>query len=264
MTAYKSKYFRPVGFMGYGFEILPGAKEEIMTKISDITMTLDVEDLLEMPDRVDLKEMIELSPADMKRYKALEKDFFHQLESDDGIEVLSAVALSNKLAQFASGRIYDTDKTPHFVHDEKIKRLRELREAHPSENMLVAYNFQFERDALLEAFPEAVLLDTKGEAIDAWNEGKIPMLVANPQSASMGLNLQKGGSVIVWYGLTWNLTNYLQFNGRVYRQGQKRHVRIVHLLVKDTMDEKIFTAIEAKAQTQSDLLSHMKLFNGEF
>ena len=264
MRSYKDKYFAPVGYQGYGLVLREGAREEITNKISDITLTLDVEDLLDMPERVDLVETVEIDKGLMTKYKKLEKEFFYEIENHDGIEAISAAGLANKLLQFASGTMYDEDRQTHFIHGEKIKRLKEIREANPSEPLLIAYNFQFEKDILLNAFPEATLLDKSGKAIDDWNEGKIPILVANPKSASMGLNLQKGGSVIIWFGLSWNLTDYLQFNGRVYRQGQKRHVRIVHMITKGTMDEKVYSAIQAKATTQSDLLSHMKLFNAEF
>jgi SNF2 family DNA or RNA helicase len=264
MSQYKARYFTPVGFMGYGYQLNAGAKEEIMNKISDLTLTLDVEDLLEMPDRVDLTEYVEMSPSLMKKYKGLEKDFLYELAEDNAIEVLHAAALANKLLQFASGCVYDEDGEVHFIHDEKIQRLRELREAHPNENMLVAYNFKFELEALLKAFPDAVLLDKKGEAIVDWNNGKIPMLIANPKSASMGLNLQKGSSILIWFGMSWSLLDYEQFNGRLYRQGQKNKVRIVHILTKGTMDDKVYSAIKAKAKTQSDVLGHLKLYNGEF
>ncbi len=262
--AYKTRFFVKSGYMGYGLDIIDGGKQEIMNRISDITLTLDVDDLLDMPERIDVTETIELKPALMKKYKQLENDFFYELSQEDGIEALSAAGLANKLLQFASGAMYDEDKTVHFIHDEKIKLLKELREANPNENLLVAYNFQFEKDLILKAFPEAVLLDKQGVAVDQWNNGKISMLLAHPASASMGLNLQKGGSVVIWYGLSWNLTNYLQFNGRLNRQGQTKRVRIVHLLTKGTLDEKVYAAIQAKAKTQSELLEHMKLFNAEF
>lgn len=264
LNQYRVGYFTRVGFMGYGYQLNAGAKEEILNKISDITLTLDVEDLLEMPDRVDLVEYVEMASSLMKKYKELEQDFLYELAEDNTIEVLHAAALANKLLQFASGCVYDEDGQVHFIHDEKIQRLRELREAHPNENMLVAYNFKFELAALLKAFPDGVLLDKKGEAIVDWNDGKIPMLIANPKSASMGLNLQKGSSILVWFGMSWSLLDYEQFNGRLYRQGQKNKVRIVHILTKGTMDDKVYSAIKAKAKTQSDVLGHLKLYNGEF
>jgi len=134
----------------------------------------------------------------------------------------------------------------------------------PDEPLLVAYNFRFDLEQLLKHFPEAVVLDKKGECISDWNNGKIKMLLAHPQSAGHGLNLQKGGSIIVWYGLTWNLGNYLQFNARLYRQGQSKRVRIIHLVVEGGMDEQVVNAINAKATTQAELIEFLKISEDDF
>lgn len=266
VTAYRSQYFHPSGFKGYQYSLNPGADHEIRKQIGDITLTLRAQDHIDMPERTDIYEPVYLPAAQMKRYKELEKDFYLQLEedADEGIEAVTAGALAGKLLQFCNGFLYDEDKQGHDIHDEKIKALKELRENYPSENLLVAYNFKYDLELLTEAFPDAVVLDKEGAALKAWNRGEIGMLLAHPASAGSGLNLQEGGSVLVWYGLQWNLGNYLQFNARLFRQGQKQHVRIVHLVTQGCIDEKVVSAIKAKATGQQELINHLKLFNAEF
>ena len=144
------------------------------------------------------------------------------------------------------------------THDSKIKVMREIIEDNPNENFLVAYNFQSDLIRIQKAFPQAVVLSRSGEELKDWNEGKIKILLAHPMSAGHGINAQFGGSVIIWFGLNWSLELYLQFNARVYRQGQTKPVRIIHIVTKNGIDEKVLNALKNKAKSQKELLDYLK------
>lgn len=161
-----------------------------------------------------------------------------------------------------NGAIYTDDKQNYVeTHSAKLDALAEIVEDNPNENLLVAYNYKSDLERLAKRFPDAVLLDKNPDTITRWNNGEIKMLLAHPASASMGLNLQRGGSVIIWFGLNWSLEYYQQFNGRLHRQGQEKPVRIIHLVAKDCIDEKVMRVISDKAATQSDLLNAVKELN---
>jgi len=260
MTAYKSRFFES-DYMGYKFNPREGSKETIYQLIEDITMTLKADDYLDMPDRIDSIIKVQLPTPIKKQYDYLEKDFLITI-NDDTITTTSAAALANKLLQFSNGAMYIDDlKNYQVLHDLKIEALKEIVEENPNENLLIAYNYKTDLIRLQEAFPKAVVLDKKGEAVDKWNNGDIKMLLAHPMSAGHGLNLQKGGSVIIWFGLNWSLELYQQFNGRVHRQGQEKPTRIIHIVADGCIDEKVMKAIELKAETQNDLLNRLKLIN---
>ncbi|WP_052501622.1 DEAD/DEAH box helicase [Thiomicrospira microaerophila] len=259
MTQYKSKYFTPLGYMGGGYQLNAGAKEEIMNKISDVTYTLGSDKLIDLPKRIDIYEPIEISSALLQQYSAIEGRFFHLINkrSSEPEERILIKSCAQKCLQFACGAIYDADGNVHHLHNEKIKRLKDLVDENPGENYLIAYNFRFEINLLLEAFPDAEILTHDPEKIERWNNKEISILIASPASAGMGLNLQFGGSTIIWFGLTWNLTNYLQFNGRLYRQGQKNIVKILHLFIVGTLEEKLLGALQEKAITQNEVLEFL-------
>lgn len=257
MSAFKSRYFES-DYMGYKYTIKKGAEQEIYKKLEDITMVLKAEDYLELPDRVNLVESVSLPPKLKSQYDVLEKEFIAEIESTE-IAVFNAAALANKLLQFSNGAVYiDDDKNWQELHNSKIEALKDLVEDNPSENILVAYNYKTDLERLQKAFPKAVVLDKAGEAVDKWNNGEIKMLLAHPASAGHGLNLQHGGSMIVWFGLNWSLELYQQFNGRLHRQGQTKPVRIIHLVAEGCIDEKVMKAIESKAKTQDQLLDYLK------
>ena len=157
-----------------------------------------------------------------------------------------------------NGAVYTTDGEYTVIHDEKIEALKELLEDNPNENILVAYHFKSDKERLLQAFPFAVELDKKGTAVDDWNAGKIRLLLAHPQSAGHGLNLQRGGSIVVYFGLSWSLETYQQFNKRLHRQGQSATVRIIHLVVTGGLDEAVLSALGKKEVVQSDLIKFLK------
>lgn len=257
ITAYKSRFFES-DYMGYKFTPRKGSEELIYKAIEDIVLTLKAEDYLEMPPRIDLSVSVTLPKPIKKQYDELERDFLITIE-DDTVTAMSAATLANKLLQFSNGALYVDDlKNYSIVHDLKIEALREIIEENPNENLLIAYNYKSDIIRLQEAFPDAIVLDKKGEAVNDWNDGNIKMLLAHPASAGHGLNLQHGGAVVVWFGLNWSLELYQQFNGRLHRQGQTRPTRIIHIVADGCIDEKVMTAIHAKAETQNDLLNFLK------
>lgn len=258
MTMYKSRFFKPTGYMGYQFKPLPGAEDKIKELIKDVCITMKSEDYLELPDKIDLYEYIEM-PSNIKdQYEELEKEFILSLDSGIDIEAPSASGLHNKLLQFCNGAMYDTDKKWHEIHNLKIEALKELIEENPGENFLIAYNYKSDLERLKKAFPKMVVLSKSGDELEEWNKGNIRMLACHPASAGHGLNAQYGGSILIWFGLNWSLELYQQLNKRLHRQGQTKPVRIIHLIMKGGMDEKVMLAITSKAQTQDELIEYLK------
>lgn len=259
MTAFKQCYFESADYFGYKVKPRQGADKTIQDKIKDITLAMKASDYLQLPDRIDLVHTVELPPTTIKQYKTFERESIATLESGDEIVALSAAAVANKLLQMANGAVYDQEGNIIDCHSAKIDALRDIIDDNPNENILVAYNYRHDKERLLSAFPQAVLLDKEGSQVDSWNAGKIKMLLAHPASSGMGLNLQKGGSLLVWFGLTWNLENYQQFNARLHRQGQSKPVRIVHIIADETIDNRVMSALASKAETQEALLQALKI-----
>jgi SNF2 family DNA or RNA helicase len=258
ITNYRQRFFRPDGYMGYSYKPNPDADEKIKSIIRDVCITMEAKDYLELPDRIDLNEYIELPDKSKKQYEELEKEFILSIKEDTDIEAPSAAALANKLLQISNGAIYDEDKKWHELHDSKIQALKDIIEDNPNENFLVAYNFRSDLERILKAFPNAVLLSKEGIELEEWNKGNIKMLLAHPASAGHGLNAQFGGSAIIWFGLNWSLELYQQFNARLHRQGQEKPVRIIHLVAKGCLDEKVLIALRNKAKTQNELIEYLK------
>lgn len=257
MTAYKARFFES-DYMGYKYTPREQSKEIIYSLLDDIVMTMRAEDYLQLPPRIDINQIVELPEKLMKEYRTLEKEFIADI-LDTEIAVFNAAALAGKLLQFCNGALY-TDESGAYMslHDAKLDALAEIIEENQGENILVAYNFKSDLERLKARFKNAVVLDKQGEAVDKWNNGEIELLLAHPASAGHGLNIQKGGSIIVWFGLNWSLELYQQFNGRLHRQGQTKPVRIIHLVAGGCMDEKVLQAIESKAETQDELLNYLK------
>jgi SNF2 family DNA or RNA helicase len=221
-------------------------------------MTLRFQDYIDIPAAQYLKRYVELTSKQEKQYKELEKDFVLSLNATDSVEAFTSASLAGKLLQFCNGAIYDAEQKVIPVHDEKIQELKQVIEDNPDENFLIAYNYKHDLERLQKALPKAKTLSKSGEEIDAWNKEKIKYLLAHPASAGHGLNLQHGGNTIIWFGLNWNLELYEQFNARLYRQGQKDQVKIIHLVAKGCLDEKVLEALESKAKTQDDLKNYLK------
>lgn len=266
ITGYRDRFFtagRKNGDIVYQWDLKSPAEEteqKIGDLIKDICISMSAEDYLKMPDKLMYYDRVKLSDKDFKAYKTFEREqVLEFIESGETITAASAAALSNKLQQFANGAMYDADRKVLQLHDEKIEKLKELVEAANGQPVLIAYTFKHDLDKIMDALKEykPVKLE-KPEQVADWNAGKINVLVTHPASAGHGLNLQKGGHIMIWYGLTWALELYQQFNARLYRQGQKKPVSIHHIIATDTVDEKIIKSLDGKDTTQRSLMDAIK------
>ena len=242
------------GSVVYNYKPGPGSDQEIYDAIADISFSMQAADYLQLPERVDNIINVNMSPKQKALYKTLERDLVLNLPTGD-ISAATAAVLSNKLLQLANGASYDNEQQVIHIHDAKLDALQEITET--GKNLLVFYGYKHDRIRLLERFQQAKTLETDKD-IKAWNAGKIKILIAHPASVGYGLNLQAGGNVIVWYGLTWSLEQYQQANARLYRQGQKEAVIIHHLVCKGTIDERVIQALQNKEQGQKRLIDAVK------
>jgi len=266
ITKYRERYFTPgqtKGHIVYNYRLNKESDEMIHEKIEDICISMKSEDYLDMPERTDNYIKLEMPEALRHQYLDFEKNKVLELVSgvgpDNEITVLNAAALSNKLLQFANGAVYDENGGVHAVHDIKLEALEEIIEDANGKSVLVAWTFRHDRDRIMEYLKKYKPRELKTEVdIKEWNEGKIQVLLAHPASAGHGLNLQFGGSMIVWYGQTYSLELYQQFNGRLFRQGQKLPVVINHLLLKGTHDEDVIKSLQSKDRVQDGLMNSIK------
>lgn len=263
ITEYRNRYFLPAmtnGHVVYSYKLKQGADKAIQRKISDICMSMDPQAVQDVSTKqegyVDRPIDILLTYDEQQLYDELERDLVLSLPDEDVISAANAATLSNKLLQLANGAIYTDEGDAVMIHKQKIKALQQI--ADKGDNLLVFYNFKHDKSAILSAFPEAREL-ADDDTIKAWNRGEIKMLLAHPASAGYGLNLQQGGHVIVWYGLTWSLEQYLQANARLNRQGQTEIVTIYQLLTKGTIDTQVMRALKNKRKGQDALLEAIKL-----
>ena len=258
MSAYKMRFFQ-TGHNGYTLKLVNNADKIIHRLIDDMVISLNVDDYLQMPKRIDTVMRVNIPPTRLAEYKQLERDFIMQI-NDTEIVAYNAATLAGKLLQYCNGAMY-TDELKNWteIHTAKLDALDEILEDNQDENLLIAYNYKTDLIRLKARYPDAVVLDNDPDIITKWNNGRIKILLAHPASAGHGLNLQHGGSIIVWFGLNWSLELYQQFNGRLHRQGQTKPVRIVHIVADGCIDDKVMRAIENKAQTQDELLNALKL-----
>jgi SNF2 family DNA or RNA helicase len=257
--AFKERYFD----QGWGEHALPTPKSfaetKIKERIEDICFTLLDKDYSELPPRIDNRVMVDLAPEMMKLYKHFVREYVLELEDGgDAISAISAAALTQKLQQVANGSVLDHDLNRRHLHDHKIEALKEIVADANGAPMLVAYSHRADVDRIKAVYPKAVLLDNNPQTIRDWNDGKIQMLILHPKSGGHGLNLQFGGSTLIWFGLTWSLELYQQLNKRLHRKGQTRTTVIHHILAAGTVDEKIMNALTAKDQTQSSFLDSLR------
>lgn len=263
ITGYRERFFSPGrrnGYVVYNWELKQGAEESIQNKISDICISMSAKDYLDMPERIDNRIDITLPKKALDTYKQLEKDLVIELGEDD-ITAANAAVLTNKLLQLANGAIYTETKEVIKVHDEKLNRLEEIIDTSNGKPVLVFYNFKhdYERiSKLLEKLKVKYQTLNTSEDIKSWNNGEIEVALLHPASAGHGLNLQYGGNIIVWFGLTWSLELYQQANARLYRQGQTNRVVIHHLIAKGTVDEDVMNALANKEINQNMLLKAVK------
>lgn len=269
VTEYRNNYFIPASRNTttiFSYEPLPGAMEVIQEKIKDICISLQAKDYLKLPEKIINIRYIKLDSKAQKAYDTLEKQRILEMQ-DEVIDAGSAGVLAGKLLQLANGAAYITregyseQKEVVEIHDNKIEAFLELVEAEEGKHMLVFYNFQHDLMRIKRALEKKKLvvgeLKTPEDIAD-WNAGKVDIMLAHPASAAYGLNLQDGGNVVVWFGLTWSLELYQQANARLYRQGQKMPVYIHHLVVSGSVDEDVMAALEQKDDCQAALLESMK------
>ena len=269
ITAYRNKYFKPGktnGNVVYSYDLLSESENLIHKRIEDICISMKAQDYLEMPFRTDNYIKLSMPPELKKKYYEFEKEKVIELIniSEDGpeeveINVVNAAVLSNKLLQFANGAMYDENRTVHEVHRVKLETLKELIDDANGKSVLVAWTYQHDRDRILEYLKSYKPRELKKpQDIVDWNAGKVQVMLAHPASAGHGLNLQAGGSIIIWFGQTWSLELYQQFNARLYRQGQQEHVVIHHLIMKGTEDEIVISALKSKDKKQNALMDSIK------
>lgn len=259
ISQYRNLYFKPDkrnGMVVYSYKPLPGAEEAIYHQISDITMSMKATDYLEMPELVSVAKEVRLSETEKKRYDELKKSLVLELPGGE-VTSANAASLTLKLSQMANGAIYTDDKNVVNIHDRKLEALEDLVESANGKSVLVAYWFKHDKDRIRERMEARELKEPQDFA--DWNAGKIPVALIHPASAGHGLNLQQGGSILIWFGLTWSLELYQQTNARLWRQGQAdKTVIIQHIVAKNTIDERILNVLKHKDGTQAALIEAVK------
>lgn len=258
ISHYRNTYFKPDkrnAQIIFSYKPLPGAEEEIYKQISDITISMKSTDYLKMPEYVSNEVFVTLNDMEWKVYSDFKEDMVANL-GDEEIDAVNAAVLSGKLLQMANGAVYDSENKAHVIHDKKLDALEDLIEGANGKPVLVAYWYKHDLERIKERFPVRQIQSSKD--IEDWNDGKIPIAVIHPASAGHGLNLQSGGSTLIWFGLTWSLELYQQTNARLYRQGQRDTVIVHHIITKNTIDEDVLLALTKKEKTQDALIDAVK------
>ena len=265
LTAFRRRYFLSGGYGGYQYYPVRGARQEISNKISDIVLTMKASDYIEMPDEITNKVDVEFPEKLKDTYDKFEKEFFLEIAGEE-VEAFNTASLAMKLRQFVQGFLYGEEKTVK-IHEHKLDALENILE-NTSSPVLVAFQFRHEVEILKERFPDmkfiygATSSKEATENLQLWNEGKLRCLAVHPKSFRYGVNAQAGGNVIVWYGLAYEPPD--QFNARLLRQGQQASkVIIYYFVMKDTVDEAIMKAVEAKVKGQDKLLQMLREWYNE-
>nr|DAE64911.1 MAG TPA: Chromatin remodeling complex ATPase [Caudoviricetes sp.] len=256
---YRNAYFQPDkrnGMVIYSYKPLPNAERQIYDKISDITISMKAADHLKMPELVSTEYVVQLSDKEREKYERLKKDLVLS-EDNEEVTAANAASLSNKLSQMANGAVYSDDESVIEIHDRKLDALEDIIESMNGRSLLVAYWFKHDLERIRKRFEIREIKSSRD--ISEWNSGKIPVALIHPASAGHGLNLQSGGSTLVWFGLTWSLELYQQTNARLWRQGQTADTVVIqHIIVKGTIDEQIMKALKTKDTTQAALITAVK------
>ena len=256
---YRNAYFQPDkrnGMVIYSYKPLPDAEQRIYDKISDITISMKAADHLKMPELISAEYTVQLSEKEKEKYDQLKKDLILATE-DNEVTAANAASLSNKLSQMANGAVYSDDESIIEIHERKLDALEDIIESMNGRSLLVAYWFKHDLERIRKRFEIREIKSSLD--ISEWNSGKIPVALIHPASAGHGLNLQSGGSTLVWFGLTWSLELYQQTNARLWRQGQTADTVVIqHIIVKGTIDEQIMKALKTKDTTQAALITAVK------
>lgn len=264
ITHYRSTYFQPDkrnGQVVFSYKPLPGAEDAIYQKISDITISMKATDHLQMPECIMNEVKVTLSEKERTLYDSMKHDMVVSLGGEE-IDAANAAALDNKLSQMANGAVYGEEKKVLHLHDRKLDALEDLIEAANGKPVLVAYWYRHDYDRIAERLHKRRIpfstMDSS-DSIARWNRGEIPVALIHPASAGHGLNIQAGGSTIIWFGLTWSLELYQQVNARLWRQGQKSDTVVIHhIITQGTIDERMMKALHQKDISQSALIEAVK------
>ena len=258
ITHYRNEYFLPDkrnGAVIFSYKPQPNAEERIYRRLADMTISMKSTEYLKMPELILNELEINLGEEDQIKYKKFKKEMVMTIQEKE-IDAINAASLSNKLIQLANGSIYDEDKKFYEVHNKKLDKLEEIIESANGKPVLVAYWFKADKERIEKRFKVREI--KTADDIKQWNKGMIDLALIHPASAGHGLNLQSGGSTLVWFSLTWSLELYQQTNARLYRQGQKNTVVIHHLITKNTIDEDIMKSLKRKDKTQEALMKAVK------
>lgn len=262
--AYRANFFRPDKMNGpivYSYKPIPGAETMIYNRISDITISMKATDYLKMPELVSSRYEVQMDDVEKQKYEEFKKDLVLEIE-DGEITAANAASLSGKLSQMANGAVYSDDLTVKQIHDRKLDALEDIIEAANGKPVLVAYWFKHDLTRITERLRKLKVIYQKldsDESIRKWNEKELQVGLIHPASAGHGLNLQSGGSTMVWFGLTWSLELYQQTVARLWRQGQTENTVVIqHIVTAGTIDERILKALEQKDNTQSALIDAVK------
>lgn len=261
---YRLNYFKPDKFNGnvvYSYKLLPGAEERIYDKIKDITISMKACDYLKMPELISNEYPVYLCDSEMEKYQRLKKDLILSIPEHE-VTAANAASLVNKLSQMANGAVYSDEETVVPIHDRKLDALEDIIESANGHPLLIAYWFKHDYKRIVERLDKIGIKYMKidsDESIKMWNNKEIPVALIHPASAGHGLNLQKGGSTMVWFGITWSFELYSQCVCRLYRQGQESGtVTIIHLISKGTIDERIVKVLADKDRSQASLIDAVK------
>lgn len=249
-SKYRTRWFEG-DYMGYKYSLREGSFDQILDRVKDITVSMKTADFSDMPDVVYNTIKVRLPQKVMSAYKEFERTL---ILGEHDIEAVNSGVLTGKLLQLANGSVYDEDKNPIEIHSLKLEALDRVIEEAAGAPVLVAYSYQFDLEKLRKKYPKAEVVGEAKNVVKRWNNGEISILLAHPQSAGHGLNLQYGGCITVWYGLCWSLEYYQQFNKRLHRPGQTRTVFIHHIVAEGTMDERVMKVLPEKEATQDALI----------
>lgn len=258
ISRYREAYFRPDkrnGQVIFSYKPLPGAEKLIYDRISDITISMKSCDYLQLPECVINEVPVYMDEKELAVYDRFRDEMVAEIKGKE-IDAANAAVLSGKLLQMANGAVYDEEKRTLHIHDRKLDALEDLIEGANGKPVLIAFWYQHDAERIKARFDVREVKTSKD--IEDWNEGKIPVAIIHPASAGHGLNLQSGGSTLIWFSLTWSLELYQQTNARLHRQGQTDTVVIHHIICKGTIDEQVMTALRKKEKTQDALIDAVK------
>lgn len=258
ISHYRAAYFTPDkrnAEVIFSYKPLSGAEDAIYQRISDITISMKSCDYLKLPECVINEVPVVMDDKEMAVYDRFREDMVTKIR-DKEIDAANAAVLSGKLLQMANGAVYDEEKVSCHIHDRKLDALEDLLEGANGKPVLIAYWYQHDADRIRARFPVREIKTSQD--IEDWNAGKISAAIIHPASAGHGLNLQAGGSTLIWFGLTWSLELYQQTNARLHRQGQKDTVVIHHIIAKGTIDEDVMKALRKKEKTQDALINAVR------